>query len=437
MRDIRVSHLGASGGRELLRNQQGPHGVEGSSRFEGTLTIPWRLVLFFFEAPDFFDDDLLEFHGVDDAGVAVEDFAVFADEEGVGHGAVPLGIEGFGEVFGVAIKEVVVGEATVFFQEFLGAGAGADVLLFEKLGDFVDVFRGVEADGDELEILEGVLFVDGREVGKLGDTGAATGGPDVEKAEGGAGFVGNDFCDGGGVDGFDDDGLGIPLFIGFGDGICFFEPLGGAAGGAGFDDGRFLAGNDGGEGVAAFVLFGGAETAASVIHASVVFELEVGVEDEDVRGGNGAIGFGDFLGFAIVEVGEIELLFFGEEFHVFEGVAVDGESEFVETEAFGRVAVDGGEADALVLEFFDKGFHAAEGGDGVGAVIGGEDDGGGLLALNVGEGVGFVVDAGEFELGGGGSLFQRDRGVGEGHRSGRSEGAGGENESFHCGSFTG
>ena len=82
--------------------------------------------------------------------MTVEDFAVLVDEEGVGHGAVPLGIEGFGEVFGVAVVEVVVSGAPVFFEELLCARTGADFLLLEEVGDFGDVFGWVEADRDEL-----------------------------------------------------------------------------------------------------------------------------------------------------------------------------------------------------------------------------------------------------------------------------------------------
>ena len=147
------------------------------------------------------------------------------------------------------------------------------------------------------------MFVDGGEVGELGDAGAAGGGPDVEEAEGGAGFVGDELGDGVGIDGLDGDGLCFPFCIRSGDGSGLFEPLGGAADGAGFDGVGLFAGEDGDEGIVGFVLFGGAEAAATVVETSVVFELEVGVEDEDVWSGDGAVGFGDFLGFAIVEVG--------------------------------------------------------------------------------------------------------------------------------------
>ena len=107
------------------------------------------VLLFSFEAPDFGDDAFLEVEGLDFACVAIEDFAVFVDEEGVRHGSIPFSVEGFGEVFSVALEEVVVRSAAVFFEESLSAGGGADIMLFEEFGDFLRVFSGVEADGDE------------------------------------------------------------------------------------------------------------------------------------------------------------------------------------------------------------------------------------------------------------------------------------------------
>ena len=276
------------------------------------------------------------------------------------------------------------------------------------------------------------MLVDASEVGEFCHARPAAGGPDVEEAEGGAGFVGDELSDGLSVDGLDDNGLGVPFFIGSGDGACFFEPFGGAADGASFDHCGLFAGKHGGEGVASFVLLGKAEAAATVVDAAVVFEFEVGIEDEDVWGGDGSIGFGDFLGFAIVEIGMVELGFFRDKLHVFKGVAVDGESELVEAEAFGGVAVDGDEADALVLELFDEGFGATYGGDGVGAVIGGEDDGGGFFATDIGEGDLLIIDVDELKVGCGGSLLKGDRGVvGGGHGGRDGEGAGGEDEWFH------
>ena len=106
-------------------------------------------VLLGFEAPDFGDDCFLEGEGGDFAGVAVEDFAVLVEEEGVGHGSVPLGVEGFGKVFGVAFEEVVVSGSAIFGEELFGARGGADVVVLQELGDFLGVFGWVEADGDE------------------------------------------------------------------------------------------------------------------------------------------------------------------------------------------------------------------------------------------------------------------------------------------------
>ena len=86
------------------------------------------------------------------------------------------------------------------------------------------------------------------------------------------------------------------------------------------------------------------------------------------------------------------------------------------------------------LELGDEGFHAADAGNGVGAVIGGEDDGGGLFAADVGEGELFVVDVDELEVGGGGSLFEGD-GLVVGGKRGCEETSGESQRSeecFHC-----
>ncbi len=65
-------------------------------------------------------------------------------------------------------------------------------------------------------------------------------------------------------------------------------------------------GLDGVGGVGGFYGFGVEE--AGIIELAFVAELAVGIEDEDVWGGDAAVGDGDGLGVAVVEVGEVEFL---------------------------------------------------------------------------------------------------------------------------------
>src|SRR4051812_9279767 len=106
-----------------------------------------------------------------------------------------------------------------------------------------------------------------------------------------------------------------------------------------------------------------------VVDLAGVGELAGLVEEEDVGGVGGAVGFGDRLAL-VAQVGEVEALFFGAPLHGLEGiVGVVG----------GVVGVDGDElgAERAVLRL--QGDHAVLVGDDVGAVVAGEDDGQGFL----------------------------------------------------------
>ena len=98
------------------------------------------------------------------------------------------------------------------------------------------------------------------------------------------------------------------------------------------------------------------------------------IVDEDVRGRDGTKDARELLGGAVVEVGEIEALVLGADFHAGHRVVHIGPGHFVETDGLSVVGIDGDDGDALgpvvCRELFDA-FLVALGG---GAVIAGEDD---------------------------------------------------------------
>ena len=73
--------------------------------------------------------------------------------------------------------------------------------------------------------------------------------------------------------------------------------------------------------------------AIAVVHAAFVAELAVLVEDEDVRCGLRAVGAGDRLRFAVVEVGVVEMFVLKANFHFVETVADVGGVQFIDANA--------------------------------------------------------------------------------------------------------
>ena len=131
-------------------------------------------------------DGLFQFHGIDLAGVAVNNFAAWGDEQGMGDGAFPFGVEGFDQLLFVAAGVNVVGRR--------------DFEVFESFQGAVFFLGFIHADGDEFEIALAVHAIHFDEFGELDDAGGAPGGPDVYEAE----FFAVIFREG--FDGFEFDG---------------------------------------------------------------------------------------------------------------------------------------------------------------------------------------------------------------------------------------
>ena len=135
-----------------------------------------------------------------------------------------------------------------------------------------------------------------------------------------------------------------------------------------------------------------------VIDAPLEAEFAIFVVDEDVGSGDGTEDAGDFLGGAIVEVGEVEALVLGANLHVGQGVTDVGPGHFIQADGVGIVGVQSNDGDALgavILGELDEAFFVALGG---GAVVAGKDDAKKFGVFKGVRGVGFTVGPGQLEV---------------------------------------
>ena len=310
-------------------------------------------------------------------GGAVQDFASGCDEQGVGKAALPIGIEGLEHFVFVGIGEVEV--------------AGGGVVLLEEAEDFVFFVGILGGDGDEFEIAVTKPEVGFDEGIEFGNARAAPGGPDIDQANF-SGFVrtqvaqnlGGGWCEG--------DGFFADFFQPAGVRFRFGVPLGGTAEDFSLGYIRLAAGEESVERGACVASFDEV-LAFVVIDAALVTELAIGIEDKDVRGGDGAELFGERFGRAVIEVREIELLVGGTNFHRFEGIIEVGVAEFIEADGGGAVWIDGDDGDAAGFVIGGERFNAFLVSLGGRTMIAGENDGEEFGVREIFRGVGATVDA--------------------------------------------
>jgi len=130
-----------------------------------------------------------------------------------------------------------------------------------------------------------------------------------------------------------------------------------------------------------------------------------------VGSGGRSVSARDFLVFAIVKVGEIEVAVGGADLHFIERIADIGVAHLVEADGIRIVGLDGDQRDAAVLiipgQLLDASFIELRGG----TVIAGESDDENLAGSVVGEAVSLAVDTGETKIGSRGANGERRRTV--------------------------
>ena len=327
-----------------------------------------------------------------------EDLAAGGDEDGVREGAGPLGVDGLSHGVGVAAGPVIVVRLAAFVLDGLGGrGRQGSVAGFEEFRDSGAEIGGIEADGNELNgaVLEAAVGV--HEIGELFHTRTAGGGPKIDEPDV-LGSVRTQLFRVLLVKIGDGDGALLPSGLVSGDVVFLKQPFGGAAEGAGDGLLHLGAGEDGIEGIAEVALVDSAGIAAAVVHAAGVAEFPLCIEKEDVGRGLCAAGGGEGLGLTVVKVGEGPAVVLGEGCHFLLGIAEGRIAELVGREAGGVVAIDGDEGDALALVVLINRLGPRGGGDGIGAMVAGEDDAERLGVLKVGEGVGLAIGAGQREI---------------------------------------
>jgi hypothetical protein len=328
------------------------------------------------------EDGAAEFEDVEGAELFVKDLAVGIEEDGIGDGGIPLGIES-------ALERLCVGGIE---QEIASSG----MEMAEHAEDAVAFIGLIDGHGDVIDVANTVHAESFFEVGELVDTGAAPGGPEIDKCvllEG----IGAKSLEAVRGDGRDFDGLRIE-FADDGDAINgFLGPLGGTAERAGVGDGRIFVGQEGVDGVAGVLRFD-LFNAVGVVEAAFVAQVPSGIEDENVRRGLRAIGTSSGLGFAVVEIRISEVLPGHPDFHILERVRGVGGIQFIDAEGLGIVGLDDHDGDTfggvVVVELLDALLvHLGDG-----AVVAGEDDGEDRAGGVVREGVCFAVDAGKRKI---------------------------------------
>ena len=274
-------------------------------------------------------------------------------------GARHLLVEDGREIITAAGEEVAIGGAAFFLEGVLDLLAEASGLLEEKRLGLGLVLGVIQGDGDELEVAHVELTGDLDEVRELLDARRAPGGPDIDHAVL-VGGVGTQVGDAGLIDQFDGDrGLGPGLVLDVVQGLLL-APLGGAAHGLGEFEFDFLTGEDGVHGVLAILgLHGAVVIEAGVVEAALVAELEILIEDEDVRSREATVGAGDRLGVAVVKVVKGPLVLFSVGLHLGIRVAVLTVTELILAEAVRVVGVDREKLHALTLVFFVELLEAA------------------------------------------------------------------------------
>ena len=270
---------------------------------------------------------------------------------------------------------------------------------FREGADLLDGFRIIRADRDQFDVARFELATDLDKVRHLGEAGTTPGRPKVDDAEFVRGIL-PQAGDTGLVDLFDSHFLGEEFGVEFLDEVPLFGPLRGASMGTRDGLGNGFASEEGLDRLAGVVFFNrGRIAVAGVVETAGVAELPLAVEEEEVRRRHGTIGTGGGLGLAVVEVGKGELVARGVEFHLFERIAVERVTEFIEADGFGIVRRDGDELESLVAIGLDEGLHPRLGPLRAGAVVAEKEDREDFGIGIVGEPVLFAVDARKVEIG--------------------------------------
>ena len=188
------------------------------------------------------------------------------------------------------------------------------------------------------------------------------------------------------------------------------NPFGGAADGGSLCRGDGLVRKKGVDGIAG-IAAGDQRFAGIIVHAALIPQLALGIEDEKVGSGGRAEGAGDFLVLAVVEIREIEMAIGSADSHFVERVADVGVAHLVEPHSIGIVGLDGDEGDAAVLvirsELLDAGFVELRGG----AMVAGKGDDENLARGVIGETVSLAVNGWEAKVRGGGAEGEGRRAV--------------------------
>ncbi len=331
--------------------------------------------------------------------MAVDDFTARSHDDGVRDRASHVLVQDGGEVIAAASEEVAVGRAVFGLEGVFNFLAEASRVLKEERFGFRFVFRLIEADRDELEITHVELAGDFNEVREFLDAWGAPGGPDVDHAVF-VGGIGAQFGDARLVDEFDGHRGLSPGFVFSIVHDLLFAPLGGAAHGLGEFEGDGLARQDRVHGILAILrLHGAVIVEAGVVEASLVAELEVLIEDEDVRGGEAAISARDGLLVAVIEVIKGPLVLLSVGLHFLVGVAELTVAELIFAEAIRVVGIDGDELHALGLIFFIEALKAALDAMGGRAMVRGKEDHEGFATGVLSEFVHLSIGADEREVG--------------------------------------
>jgi len=218
-----------------------------------------------------------QFEDVEFAGLAVEDFAVRRNEQGVREGAVPFGIESFDHFVFVGVAKVIV------FRR--------SEMLLQKTLDLIFLVGKLGGHGDEFEIAMTETEIGFDEIVELGNARAAPGGPEIDEANFSGIFVRAQIVKLRGGDGFERDGFFVNFFDPTFVGIDLVIPLRGATEDFGLLNGGSFARENCLERIAGVVMFNEA-FAFGIVDAALVSEFASGIENKNVRCGNGAECFG-------------------------------------------------------------------------------------------------------------------------------------------------
>ncbi len=136
-----------------------------------------------------------------------------------------------------------------------------------------------------------------------------------------------------------------------------------------------------------------------IVDAALIAQLAVLIENKHVRRGDDAVRGRGGLRLAVVQIREGKILVFGPLLHIGERIAQIGVAHFVEPHGVGIVRRDGHERDALRAKIFVELNEPVFVRLRRRAVIAREYDGEHAGFCEIGERVGFIVDARQFEIG--------------------------------------